>query len=291
MATRQGLLRGLAALCVFGLLTVPAATSQADPSTGAGSDTASTPATAPRDDDFVGAGGYTYPRPTNAAKVFRWGTETWRDEFERGSLRTQWALNRPRKVGQQQGQITLNAGPRTGTVTATATDTSAAYGRWETRVRGKRYDSGTPYRFVWELVPVAPTGCRSRGDKAIVIASWQQDDAQATGSVGVDTATSFTYARDLDLRIGYFHTFAIEVAPDHISWFVDTEVVHTERRPEALTGTVYRPRLRMQAVPGAKMARSRMQADWVRYYSLARPGAKPITAPEMTRTDLSGVCS
>ncbi len=245
---------------------------------------------------WVGAGGYTYPRPTNAAKVFRWGVEEWRDEFEQGSLRAAWDTNHPRRVRQREGQITLDAGPRTGTLYAAASDTRAAYGRWEARVRGKRYDDGTPYRFVWDLVPipVRGTGCADGVDQTITVASWEQDDAEAVGRVGVDASLAFTFGREFDLRIGYFHTFAIEVARDHVSWFVDTKVVHTERRAEVLVnmaaGTVYRPRLRMVAVPGATMARSRMQADWVRYYTLDRPGAKPVTAPRMTRTALPGTC-
>ncbi|WP_138876394.1 family 16 glycosylhydrolase [Nocardioides dongxiaopingii] len=274
--------RLVALACLLALLVVPGgAPSQAGPGD----------PPVPDDDTFVGAGGYTYPRPTNAAKVFRWGSETWRDEFEvGGALRPQWRVNRPRRVREQQGQITMNAQAHTGTVSVTATDTAAAYGRWETRVRGKRYDRGTPYRFFWELVPVQPTGCPGGSDQRIVIASWAQDDARAVGGIGVDADTAFTFGADLDLRIGYFHTYAIEIAPDHVSWFVDTKVVHTERRPEALTGVVYRPRLRMQAVRGATMARSRMQADWVRHYSLDRPGALPVTAPAMTRTDLAPLC-
>lgn len=34
----------------------------------------------------------------------------------------------------------------------------------------------------------------------------------------------------------HWHTFAGEVTPNHISWFVDARVVATERRPEAISG-------------------------------------------------------
>jgi hypothetical protein len=80
------------------------------------------------------------------------------------------------------------------------------------------------------------------------------------------------------------------VAPDHVSWFVDTKVVMTERRPAALSGAVLTPRFRLVATPGATMRKSRMQMDWVRYYTPARKSALPITAPQATQTTYAGAC-
>ena len=71
-----------------------------------------------------------------------------------------------------------------------------------------------------------------------------------------------------------------------MSWFVDTHVVMTERRPAALTGATYAARFRLVGTPGAQMNPGRMQMDWVRYYSLARPNARSIEAPQAPERDL-----
>jgi hypothetical protein len=75
----------------------------------------------------------------------------------------------------------------------------------------------------------------------------------------------------------------VEVTRNHVSWFVDTRVVRTERRDRVLTGVELRPRLRIEAEGGGRMNDSRLQADWVRYYTLKRPNAKSIKAPQMDR--------
>ena len=89
---------------------------------------------------------------------------------------------------------------------------------------------------------------------------------------------------------GPFHTCAVEVTKDHISWFVDTHVLMTERRPEARTGATYAVRFRLVGTPGAQMNPGRMQMDWVRYYSLARPNAQPIEAPRATEGTYAAAC-
>src|SRR4051812_21253125 len=82
-------------------------------------------------------------RPTNAAKVFRWGVEAWRQEFERGGFkRKHWSSNHPRLIGQQHGMFTLHAKPRTDRLVATARTQKARYGRWEARVRAVELTKG-----------------------------------------------------------------------------------------------------------------------------------------------------
>ena len=100
----------------------------------------------------------------------------------------------------------------------------------------------------------------------------------------------FTVSKPLGLTNNQFHTYAIEVTPDHISWFVDTKVIRTERRSTARTGATYNARFRLVGSPGHKMIPGRMQMDWVRYYTLDRPNAKPITAPQLTESTYAGAC-
>ena len=92
------------------------------------------------------------------------------------------------------------------------------------------------------------------------------------------------------LRDNQFHTYAIEVTRTHISWFVDTKVIRTERRSEARTGAAYNIRFRLQATPGASMRQGRMQMDWVRYYDLERKNAKSISAPHLRHTSYARAC-
>ncbi|MBJ7359040.1 family 16 glycosylhydrolase [Nocardioides sp.] len=268
--------RSVVALVLLGLLGLA----------GASSSTNAAPAPA-QADTYPPTPVYTYP--TNAAKVFRWGVEAWKDEFEVNPLRGDWATSAGGDVVTRNGMLTLMAYPGSGTVTATPTSQKAKLGRWEARVRvwEKDRSAGTPYRVFWELVPNKKYRC---GSKSIEIASYSQDELQVTGAVRTRPANEFTFSRVLPLTQGWFHTFAVEVTDDHISWFVDKVVVHTERRTEALSNTTFRPQFRMQAVDGASMRPTWMQMDWVRYYTLDRPGALPIEAPEMTQGTYAGAC-
>lgn len=227
--------------------------------------------------------------PTNAAKVFRWGLEEWRQEFETGTLGDNWRSDHPEAIGQQQGMLTVKAGSDSGTVTVWPDDQAAVTGRWEARIRAfEKSSTGEPYRFTWELVPAG--GDDSCGANAIVLATYVPGDARVTGAVRTLPATEFAYSRKRDLRSRAWHTYAVEVTRDHISWFVDTKVMRTERRPEALAGVKYRPRLVMEAPADTPMRASWFQADWVRYYTLKRPGAKSVDAPQMRLTTYVGGC-
>jgi hypothetical protein len=229
--------------------------------------------------------------PTNAAAVFKWGTIAWRQEFEIGTLDPTWVTNGQGTIGQQNGMLTIQAGADSGTVEVWPLDTAAAAtnGRWEARIRAyERSSTGEQYRFTWELVPVS--GDDSCGADRIVLGSYVPGATRVRGFVNTMPDHSFTYSRARDLRSRAWHTYAVEVAPDHISWFVDTKVMRTETRPAALAGVSYRPELVMEAVPGSTMRPSWFQADWVRYYSLKRPNARSIEAPVMRRTTYAGDC-
>ena len=81
--------------------------------------------------------------PTNAAKVFKWGVESWRQEFERGRFSPHWQSDHPEAIGQQNGMLTIQAESDSGTVKVWPDDQSAVYGRWEARVRAvEKSDEG-----------------------------------------------------------------------------------------------------------------------------------------------------
>lgn len=225
--------------------------------------------------------------PTNAAKVFRWGNASVKDEFH-GRLAKRWKVNKPGHVRNQHGMLTLDAAPRTGTVTATLTGSPRTYGRWEARVRGRQYaGSGTAFHAIWELVPTKASHCGGRG---LVLSDYALNGRRARVHVRNLPRHDFTTAKRMALRDNEFHTFAVEVTRHHISWFVDTKVIRTEKRPEARTGAAYNMRFRLQAAHGKAMRQGRMQMDWVRYYTLERKNAKSIKAPALHHTSYAGAC-
>ena len=76
-----------------------------------------------------------------------------------------------------------------------------------------------------------------------------------------------------------WHTFAVEVTPKRISWFVDSHVIRTERRPDALSGRKFQVRFTMQAEKGKRMNKARMQMDWLRYWTLQAKNERSTKAP------------
>ena len=64
----------------------------------------------------------------------------------------------------------------------------------------------------------------------------------------------------------------------------------TERRSSARTGAIYALRLRLVGTVVDRMNPGRMQMDWVRYYSLARPDAKSIAAPQDRLETFADAC-
>lgn len=227
------------------------------------------------------------PNPTNAGKIFRWGNATWHDEFI-APLSSQWSVNRPALVRNQHGMLTLDSAATGADVVARLKGQTRQYGRWEARVRARQYaTSGTPYRVVWELIPTDGYHC---GAKTIELADFTLGTNVATMHLRNLPGTDSTDTLPLQLSDNEFHTFAVEVTPDHISWFVDTKVIRTETRPQVLTGSPYAVRFRLASTPGATMNRGRMQMDWARYYTLARPDAQPITAPLPDLTSYAGAC-
>jgi hypothetical protein len=243
------------------------------------------PGAAPRVHDDTVPVATTYP--TNAAKIFRWGNAQWVDEFV-DPLKSSWSVNRKSQVRNQHGMLTVEAPATGGDTVAKLTGHGRQYGRWEARVRGRNYGtSGSPFHAVWQLSPTRDYHCGARN---IVLSDYPLGTNQTTMHVRNLPNRDYTVSKTMDLYNNQFHTYAIEVTPDHISWFVDTKVIRTERRSTARTGATYDPVFRLVAKPGAKMIQGRMQMDWVRYYTLDRPNAQPITAPELTESTYADAC-
>lgn len=227
--------------------------------------------------------------PTNAAKVFKWGLSAWEDEFIDGGVDGQWRSDHPELVEELDGMLAVNALPDTGSVRVWTTSQKAKVGRWEARMSAvdRLPDVGLDYRFYWELVPVGAAHC---GGQDVVLANYKVGDERAAGYTRSLPHNEFRFSRAVDLQWGAWHAYAIEIRKKRISWFVDTKVVRTERRPEALSGVTLRPQFRIVGVPGETMREASLQFDWVRYYTLERPNAKPVTAPRMRKATFKKAC-
>jgi glycosyl hydrolase family 16 len=229
------------------------------------------------------------PNPTNAAKIFRWGNKQWGDEFVT-PLQSMWRPSRPAMVRDQHGMLTLDApagAPKN--VIVTLLNHNRQYGRWEARVRSRQYGtSGTPYTLYWELVP--RTGGYHCEAHNLMLATYPLGTNTATMHLRKLPDTDFSAGVNTPLSDNEFHTYAVEVTRDHVSWFVDTKVIRTERRAAALSAENYAMRFRLMGQPGAQMRQGRMQMDWARYYTLERPNAKSIEAPQLTQGTYAGAC-
>ena len=233
------------------------------------------------------------PGPVHAGNTYGWwwgGGLRWREEFEVGALDPErWEVTGDGVVQHQHGMLTLNT-TTSGSVSAQLVGGARRYGRWEIRMRSKRFSRGEHnFSVVSELVP-AGRQAQHCGARDIALESYRIGRRVARLRARNLPDLEFRApVRDLDLADAW-HTWAVEVTPERISWFVDAHVVRTEERPEALSGVRLVPRFTMLAVPGETMNPSRMQLDWLRHWSLEAPNTLSVEAPETTLATHDGAC-
>lgn len=229
------------------------------------------------------------PGPVHAGNTFGWYPAADRHEFV-GALGPDWKTQGD--VRTQNGMLTLLSGTH-GNVTATLGGAGHDRGRWEIRWRGRQYgDRHARYRLQTALVPVA-SAARHCGAQDIDF----EDEAAGRNraSLAIHTLPDLAFEKTVRPRgqsftRDHWHTFAVEVTPKRISWFVDAHVAATEKRPAALSGVPMTVRFRLQARTGTRMNPARMQMDWLRYWSLAKPDAKSTAAPQPRRTTYADAC-
>jgi hypothetical protein len=229
------------------------------------------------------------PGPVNAGNTYKWGPiargYAWEGSFDRQN----WRVRGHGQVREQHGMLTLNTGSR-GSVSATERVRGNAVGRWEIRLRSAQMESGhRKYRVLTELVPAGgrPQHC---GGKNIALESYRQHQRRATHYVRSLPNHAYVTQKRIGLHDNQWHTFAVEVTHRRISWFVDAHVVSSERRRDARTDTPFAVRFTMKGAGDQRMNRSRMQMDWLRYWTLKRPSAKSTAAPQLHRTTYRGAC-
>lgn len=228
------------------------------------------------------------PGPINAQTTFGWGKPLWQDDFV-GPRKAIWKVKGPGVVQNQVGMLTLNTSKRR-SVSATLTDHAYRTGRWEIRLRSRRYATAFEnYRVVTELIPA---GERKQhcGARNVSLETYRLGKNKARFYLRNRPDVQFTSKRRLSLGADQWHTFAVEVTKTRISWIVDTHVVASERRAAALSGALFTLRFKMKAVPGERMNPSRMQMDWLRYYTLQKKNTRPMVGPKAKKGTYGKAC-
>ena len=214
-------------------------------------------------------------RPTGAAGVYKWGPQAWRDEYESG-IGSRYVWSDRAQVENRFGMLVLKGRTDGGATNAKLLDHTYRYGRWETRIHLRQWaDQTQPFRMLVELVPTnAPYDC---GAHNIVLADYTMGDNLVHFAIR-NGGRSYTYAVQPNLGTQDWNTFAVEVARNHIAWFVNDKVVMNERDPGALSGLTYTLRYRWYGPNGA-VRPPWMQMDWSRYYTMHLPSQLPLDAP------------
>jgi hypothetical protein len=232
---------------------------------------------------------YAAPGPIHAGNTFGWyRNPLTRYEFVGGKA-PYWHVHGPGVVRTQHGMLTLNTA-RAGSVSATLDRPGHAYGRWEIRLRSRRYaTTHTNFKVVTELIPAGgrPQHC---GGKEIGLENYKLGTSRSKFYIHSMPDNTFRGFKGRNLSNDRWHTFAVEVTPTHISWFVDAHVINTERRSAALTGVPLTVRFTMRAIHGHRMNPSRMQMDWLRYWGDRYPSKKSIAAPRTEWSKFPEAC-
>lgn len=238
------------------------------------------------------------PGPIHAGNTWGWYQfGVTRYEFI-GPRAGYWKVKGPGAVRNQHGMLTLNTTAK-GSVSATLGRKGHAYGRWEIRLRARRYGTAHEnFRVMTELVPAIgrPQNC---GGRDIALENFQLGSNRVKHYI--HTLPNNTFSKHMGRNLGNdrWHTFAVEVTPRRISWFVDAHIISSETRKEALAPVPRTVRFTMKAEYVAKGKRagepkrmnpSRMQMDWLRYWSLRAPNERSTKAPLTEQGTFNDAC-
>jgi hypothetical protein len=229
----------------------------------------------------------------HAGATYGWYPVLRRYEFK-GGVPAEWKHVGRGTLRTTNGMLTLQG--RRGDIATVWTGTPRKQGRWEVRMRTNRLKATrtdlTDYTVRVALVPARPKDVRC-GAQQVTLLDYSPAAPRTAGfslnalpDLALDT--SFTTSR----KVGsdQWHEFAIEVAPDHVSWFVDAQVVATQPTSAALFDVPLRMQVSLVSTPGAAMQPTRVQLDWARYWTLRKPNKLPIDAPAPAQTTYADAC-
>ena len=229
----------------------------------------------------------------HAGATYGWYPVARRYEFK-GGVPAEW-----RHVGKGSQRTTngmLSLQGRRGDISTVWTGNPRKQGRWEVRLRTTRLPARrtdlTDYTVRVALVPVRPQD-EHCGAQQVTLLDYTPA-APRTAGLSLHALPDLTLEGEVTtartVGADQWHEFAVEVAPDHVSWFVDARVVATQPTRTALLSVPLRMQVSLVTTPGAAMQPTRVQLDWARYWTLRKPSKLPVDAPAPTAGTYDGAC-
>ena len=267
----------------------------------------STPARRDRTTDPVSTRAPLMRAAQTAALRWRWGYPIFDFDWTSGESLTSkpWRGSRPRgewteylggtgRVAKRSGQLSVSSG-RTdrygsgnrGTTATTLHGNAQSYGRWEAKLRTVTLTRGERYLVRAELVPE-----RARdydcGAHNITIAEVRQ--GESTALIGAAKGTSrWTRTIDLGNIESSSPSVAVELMPDHVTWFVNSRPVGVLDAGKIAGGVPMTLRLSLVGSDDREMANTTLLSDWQRAFPLNHsPGV--LKGPSLTRSKGTASC-
>lgn len=163
-------------------------------------------------------------------------------------------------------------------------------GRWETRFRTDEMRGATKgerYELRIELLPDAKKQhCGGQGITMLTFKPNKQHRARFAIHTLPNKSFRKTYVTPREIGNDQWHTLAVEVKKNRISWYLDAKVIAKETRPAAMLDVPLRMKFSLVPKDGAKMRDTRLNIDWARYWSLKKKGKNQDKVAKAPRTKL-----
>lgn len=242
---------------------------------------------------------------TTAAQKYRWYPVLFGFDWEEGQDLDSPPKNGVKKgrwiqytdgagrVSKHNGQIRLDSGRRLtrfaegdfGTTRATLAGNADTYGRWETRLRIKTFETGSKdYDILLELVPEKESDYQC-GRQNITVARYNGAKSQMT--FGVNAGTSrWSKTISAPSLASSIPAFAVEVAKDHISWFVNGKPVGVVKDKAAVSDVPMTMRFSLVG-DQSEHKNTAAYSDWQRHFGIGE-GTQVKKGPSLKKSALTG---
>jgi hypothetical protein len=229
----------------------------------------------------------------HAGATYGWYPLARRYEFK-GDVPAEWTHVGKGTLRTTNGMLTLQG--RRGDISAIWTGNARRQGRWEVRLRTAELKAPradlADYTVRVALVPARLQDVHCGAQQATLL----DYSPAAPRSAGLslralpDLAFDTTVSTRRTVGADQWHEFAIEIAPDHVSWFVDAKVVATQRTGTPFFSVPLRMQVSLVSTPDTAMQPTRVQLDWARYWTLRKPSKLPVDAPPPTSGTYADAC-
>ncbi|PUA80342.1 hypothetical protein C7S10_14525 [Nocardioides currus] len=231
--------------------------------------------------DYSWEAGQSLTSPPDVGSV---RTGTWSDYADGGG-----------RVSRQNGGLYLDSQRNNGggagdfgTTRATLVGAARPYGRWETRLRLRSAEANaTDFRVRVELVPENPAD-NACGRRTITLAEVAAHSGTMRYGARMDT-TEWSATRQVPSLIHSSPALAVEVAPDHITWFFDGVAIGSVKSGDAVSDVPMTLRFSLVGDQVTERNQTGIVSDWQRGFPLTsgkqvvaktRLAAAPLTACE-----------